>query len=101
MQAMPQLPKQSEETSQHVAQCPKTGRSSAFEQSTQDVAQWLASNNTHPDIQQLLLQNLCGQGLISCLDCTLDLNLCVCVFASGYGGVPVKHTITIASDPPC
>jgi hypothetical protein len=26
--------------------------------------------------------------------------LCVCILASGYGGVPVKHVIPIASDPP-
>jgi hypothetical protein len=63
------------ETCQHMAQCPDSGRTLAFDQSTTNVAMWLQCINTHPDIQQLLLQYLRGHGSISCLDCANDLNL--------------------------
>ncbi len=64
-----------EETCQHIARCPEEGRTLAFEQSANDVESWLKSNNTHPDIQNLLLRYLHGHGSISWLDCANALDL--------------------------
>ncbi len=47
----------------------------AFDQSTHEVKQWLDSNNTHPDMQQLLLQYLCGHGTATCINCSTALDL--------------------------
>jgi hypothetical protein len=63
------------ETCKHVAHCPKVGRSATFLQSTQGVEQWLKHNNTHPDLQSLLLKFLQGRGTLTCLECSLALNL--------------------------
>jgi hypothetical protein len=57
-----------EETCQHVAQCPEEGRTLTFKQSSNNMERWLKSNNTHPDIQNLLLQKFHGRGSTSCLD---------------------------------
>jgi hypothetical protein len=64
-----------EETCQHVACCPDLGRTLAFKQSTNNFEQWLGSNNTHPDMQHLLLWYLCGRGSITCLECATELDL--------------------------
>jgi hypothetical protein len=64
-----------EETCQHVAQCPEEGRTLAFEQSANDMERWLKSNNTHLDIQNLLVQYLYRRGSISCWDCATALDL--------------------------
>jgi hypothetical protein len=45
-------------TSTHIACCPKIGHAAAFAQSTQGVEQWLEQQNTHPDLQSLLLRYL-------------------------------------------
>jgi hypothetical protein len=63
------------ETCHHVARCPEKGRAMAFDQSTHKVEWWLDSNNTHPDLQQLLLQYLCGRGAVTCLECSTNLDL--------------------------
>jgi hypothetical protein len=47
----------------------------AFDQSTHKVEWWLDSNNTHPDLQQLLLQYLRGRGTVTCLECSTNLDL--------------------------
>ncbi len=64
-----------EETYQHIARCPEYGPTLAFEQSANNMERWLKSNNTHPDIQNLLLRFLHGRGSISCLDCATALDL--------------------------
>jgi hypothetical protein len=64
-----------EETCQHITRCPEEGRNLAFKQSANNMERWLRSNNTHPDIQNLLLRYLCGRGSILCLDCTTALDL--------------------------
>jgi hypothetical protein len=53
------------ETCHHIARCPEKGQAMAFDQSTHKVVQWLDSNNTHPDLQQLLLQYLHGRGAVT------------------------------------
>jgi hypothetical protein len=53
----------------------KKGRAMAFDQSTHEVEQWLDSNNTHQDLQQLLLQYLRGRGAVTCLECSTNLDL--------------------------
>ncbi len=60
---------------EHIAWCPKEGHASAFVQSTQDVKQRLSDNNTHMDVQQLLLQYLQCHGSISRNDCSINLDL--------------------------
>jgi hypothetical protein len=47
-----------EENCQHVARCPEEGHTLAFKQSAKDMERWLKSNNTHPDIQNLLIRYL-------------------------------------------
>ncbi len=63
------------ETYYHVARCPEKGWAMAFDQSTNEVERWLDSNNTHPDLQQLLLQYLRGCGAVTCLECSMNLDL--------------------------
>jgi hypothetical protein len=64
-----------EETCQHVARCPEERCTLAFEQTANIMERWLKSNNTHPDIQNLLLWYLNGRKSISCLDCATALDL--------------------------
>jgi hypothetical protein len=59
----------------HIAGCPEEGRAAAFVQSTQGVEAWLDRNRTHPDLKQLLLHYLIGKGTITCLKCSINLNL--------------------------
>ncbi len=66
---------QYKETCHHVARCPEAGRTVAFDQSTHEVEWWLDSNNTHLDLQQLLLQYLRGHGTATCIKCSMALNL--------------------------
>jgi hypothetical protein len=47
----------------------------AFDQSTHEVERWLDNSNTHPDLQQLLLEYLCGRGAVTCLECSTNLDL--------------------------
>jgi hypothetical protein len=46
------------ETCTHIALCSKIRRVAAFTQSTQGVEQWLGDQNTHPNLQSLLLRYL-------------------------------------------
>jgi hypothetical protein len=62
-------------TCRHVAHYPKVGCAAAFEQSMQRVEQWLERQNTQPDLQSLLLRYLRGRGTVTCLDCSMALNL--------------------------
>jgi hypothetical protein len=39
------------------------------------MEQWLERNNTHPDIQSLLLWYLCGRGSTTCSECSEVLGL--------------------------
>ncbi len=59
----------------HVARCPEEVRTFAFEQSAQMMEQWLEKNNTHPDLQTLLLWYLSGRGSTTCFKCSKELNL--------------------------
>ena len=63
------------ETCQHIAWCPEARRALAFAQSTEDLKLWLHANNTHPDMQSLLLEYTQGRGTVSCLDCAISLEL--------------------------
>jgi hypothetical protein len=54
------------ESCSHVRCCHNKGRTLAFKQSAQMMEQWLERNNTHPDIQSLLLRYLCGRGSTTC-----------------------------------
>jgi hypothetical protein len=63
------------ETCHHIARCPEKGWGMAFDQSTHKVERWLDSNNMHPDLQQLLLQYLHGCGAVTCLECSMNLDL--------------------------
>ncbi len=63
------------ETCHHVARCPEKGRAMAFDQSTHKVKRWLDSNNTHPDLRQLLLQYLRKRGTVTCIECSTNLDL--------------------------
>jgi hypothetical protein len=73
-----------EETCQHVARCPEVGRTLAFKQSTNDIERWLGSNNTHLDMQHLLLWYLGG---CRCLECATELDL-----------PPIMHELAISQD---
>ena len=63
------------ETCQHIARCPEAGRASAFAQSTDELELWFSANNTHPDMQSLLLRYTRGRGLVTCLECAISLEL--------------------------
>ena len=65
-----------EETCWHIARCPEAGHTLAFEQSSNDMAQWLnKKKHTHPDMHELLLWYLCCRGTITRLDCSISLDL--------------------------
>ncbi len=66
---------QHEETCHHVAGCPEVEQKKAFDQSTDEVEQWLESNTTHPDLQRLLMQYLRGHGTVTCIKCSMGHNL--------------------------
>jgi hypothetical protein len=63
------------ETCQHIARCPEAGRASAFAQSTDELELWFSANNTHPDMQSLLLRYTRGRGTVTCLECAISLEL--------------------------
>ena len=63
------------EDCKHIARCLEDGRSAVFVQSTQEVARWMAAQNTHPDLAHLLLGYLRGRGTVMCLECATNLNL--------------------------
>jgi hypothetical protein len=63
------------ESCSHVTRCPEEGRMLAFEQSAQMMGLWLEKNNTHPDLQSLLLWYLHGRGFVTCSECSKELNL--------------------------
>jgi hypothetical protein len=62
-------------TCTHIACCPKIRRAAAFAQSTQGVEQWLEQQNTHSNLQSLILKYLQGRGSMTCYECSLALNL--------------------------
>jgi hypothetical protein len=41
----------------------------------EEVKRWLGGEKTHPDLQSLLLLYLRGRGMMTCLECSTDLNL--------------------------
>jgi len=47
----------------------------AFKQSAQMMELWLEKNNTHPDLQSLLLWYLRGRGSVTCSECSKELGL--------------------------
>jgi hypothetical protein len=59
----------------HVKRCHDKGRKLAFKQSAQMMEQWLKRNDTHPDIQSLLLWYLRGRGSTTCSECSEVLGL--------------------------
>jgi hypothetical protein len=63
------------ETCKHIAQCPEPGRAATFAQLTQGVEAWLETNGTHKDLKLLLLCYLQGQGTVTCIESSEDLNL--------------------------
>ncbi len=63
------------ESCSHIGRCHHKGRTLAFEQSAQMMEQWLDRNNTHPDIQSLLLRYLRGRGSTTCSECSEVLGL--------------------------
>jgi hypothetical protein len=63
------------ETCRHIAQCPEVGPAAAFAQSTHRVKAWLDANRTHPDLTHLILRYLQGRGTVTCVECSVDLNL--------------------------
>ena len=63
------------ETCKHIARCPETGRTAAFGQSTNELEEWLGRNNTHPDMQALIMEYVRGRGQVTCLACTISLEL--------------------------
>ncbi len=63
------------ESCSHVRQCQEVGRTLAFERSAQMMEQWLKKNNTHPDVQSLLLWYLHGRGSTTCFECSKELDL--------------------------
>ena len=63
------------ETCKHIARCPETGRTAAFSQSTSNLEVWLGSNNTHPDMQALILEYTRGCGQVTCHKCAVLLEL--------------------------
>jgi hypothetical protein len=63
------------ESCSDVGRCQEVGRTLAFEQSAQMMEQWLEKNNTHPDVQSLLLWYLCGRGSTTCSECSEELDL--------------------------
>jgi hypothetical protein len=62
-------------TCNHIALCPESGRTDAFKQSTREVEWWLEEHKTQPDLQSLLLMYLCGCGTMTCVECSLSLQL--------------------------
>jgi hypothetical protein len=76
-----------EESCSHVAQCPKIGKAQAFKQSAQAMELWLKKNTTHPDLQLLLLWYLHGRGSITCVACSMELNL-----------PPIIHEFAVSQD---
>ncbi len=63
------------ESCSHVGRCQEVGRTLAFEQLSQMMEQWLKKNNTHPDVQSLLLWYLHGRGSTTCSECSEELDL--------------------------
>ena len=63
------------ETCPHIARCPEAGRAAAFVQSTNELELWLGTNNTHPDLQSMLLRYTRGRGSVTCLECAIGLDL--------------------------
>jgi hypothetical protein len=63
------------ETCKHIAQCLEPGCAAAFAQLTHGVELWLETNGTHNDLMLLLLCYLQGQGTVTCVECSDDLNL--------------------------
>jgi hypothetical protein len=63
------------ETCQHIAWCPEARQALAFGQSTDGLELWLCANNTHPDMQPLLLEYTQGHGMVTCLKRTISLEL--------------------------
>ncbi len=62
-------------TCTHIARCPKIRHAATFAQSMQGVGQWLEQQNTHPDLQTLLLRYLRGWDSLTCYECSSALNL--------------------------
>jgi hypothetical protein len=62
-------------TCKHIACCPEEGRAAAFLQSTNKAEKWIDGTSTHPDVKLLLLQYLRGCSLITCMECSNNLNL--------------------------
>jgi hypothetical protein len=62
-------------TCQHIAHCPEAGRALAFAQSMDELELWFSTNNTHPDMQSLLLRYNRGRGTVTCLECAISLEL--------------------------
>jgi hypothetical protein len=63
------------ETCNHIALCPENGRADAFKQSMREVGRWLEEHKTQPDLQSPLLMYLCGCGMMTCVECSLSLQL--------------------------
>ncbi len=63
------------EMCRHIAQCPEVGRATAFAQLTHRIEAWLDANRTHPDLKLLILWCLRGRGTVTCVECSVDLNL--------------------------
>jgi hypothetical protein len=63
------------ETCKHIARCPEVGRIAAYIQSTQEVERWMSAQDTHPNLVQLFKEYMQGRGEITCLECSIILNL--------------------------
>jgi hypothetical protein len=63
------------ELCKHVARCPEAGHTLACDQSVSGVELWLNKNNTHPNLQSLILCYLHGRGALACSECSTALNL--------------------------
>jgi hypothetical protein len=63
------------ESCSHVRRCQEVGRTLAFKQLAQMMEQWLEKNNTHPDVQSLLLRYLRSRGSTTCSECSEELDL--------------------------
>jgi hypothetical protein len=77
----------SKEFCPHIARCPEAGRVQAFKQLAQATDLWLGKNKTHPNLQSLLLQYLCGRETIMCSACSKKLNL-----------PPIIHEFAVSQD---
>ena len=63
------------ETCRHVTTCQEAGRTKAFVQSAREVERWLTKTNTPSNLAQLVAAYLRGRGSISCIDCSINLDL--------------------------